>query len=124
MRDTALTDPQLATLSTEVESMLNTRPLTHASEDINDLDAVTPNHILLGLHRHWDYMGDIKEKDLLTQRRWKQVHALRTMFWNHWRREYLPTLTKRSHLNQPGPNYRMGELVLLDMPKFYAARGT
>ena len=117
MEDTAqrlLTDPQLATLLTEVESILNTRPLTHASEDINDLDALTPNHILLGLHRHWDYMGDITENDVLSRRRWKQVHALRTMFWNRWRREYLPTLTKRTRWNQPGPNYRIGELVLLD----------
>ena len=31
-----LTDPQFYTLLTEVESILNTRPLTRASDDIND----------------------------------------------------------------------------------------
>ena len=113
MKDTVLTDPQLATLLTEVESILNSRPLTHASEDINDLDALTPNHILLGHHRHWDYMGEITENDFLTRRRWKQVHALRTLFWDRWRREYLPNLTKRSRWNQKGANLEVGELVLV-----------
>ena len=51
MRDRVLTDPQLYTLLTEVEAILNNRPLTHVSEDSDDLQALTPNHILLGLHR-------------------------------------------------------------------------
>ena len=113
MKDTVLTDPQLATLLTEVESILNSRPLTHASEDINDLDALTPNHILLGHHRHWDYMGEITENDILSRRRWKQVRALRTMFWDRWKREYLPKLTKRSRWNQHIANFKVGELVLV-----------
>ena len=48
MKDHVMTDPQLLTLLTEVEQILNSRPLTHLSEDINDLEALTPNHILLG----------------------------------------------------------------------------
>ena len=113
MVSTVLTDPQLATLITEVESILNSRPLTPVSDDINDLDVLTPNHILLGRHRNWDYMGEITEYDVLSRRRWKQVQALSTVFWYRWRREYLPNLTKRSRWNVPTPNYKVGELVLL-----------
>ena len=113
MRDHVLTDPQLLTLLTEVESILNSRPLTPASEHIDDLDALTPNHILLGQHRHWEYMGEISERDILSKRRWKQVLSLRLAFWERWRREYLPTLTKRTRWNQQVPNYVVGELVLL-----------
>ena len=51
MKDRVLTDPQLATTFTEVEAILNSRPLTHASSDSNDLEALSPNHIMLGLHR-------------------------------------------------------------------------
>ena len=43
----SLTDPQLYTVLTEVESIVNSRPLTHVSDDINDLEALTPNHLLL-----------------------------------------------------------------------------
>ena len=113
MVDTVLTDPQLATLITEVERILNSRPLTLVSADINDLDVLTPNHILLERCRNWDYMGEITENDVLSRQRWKQVQALSTVIWNRWRREYLPNLTKRSCWNIPIPNYKVGELVLL-----------
>ena len=42
MKDRVLTDPQLATLLTEVENILNSRPLTRASEDAADLEALIP----------------------------------------------------------------------------------
>ena len=113
MHDKILTDPQLATLMTEVESVLNSRPLTHVSEDINDLDTLTPNHILLGQHKIWSSFCDIAESDVLSRRRWKQVQALKLIFWNRWRREYLPSLTKRACWNKNNVNYKVGELVVL-----------
>ena len=113
MHEKVLTDPQLATLMTEVESVINSRPLTHVSEDINDLDAVTPNHLLLGQHRIWNHFCDIAESDVLSRRRWKQVQALKLIFWNRWRREYLPSLTKRTCWNQNITNYKVDELVVL-----------
>ena len=39
MQDRVLTDSQLATTLTEVESILNNRPLTQASSDVEDLEA-------------------------------------------------------------------------------------
>ena len=38
----------LVTLLAEIESIINSRPLTPSSDDSNDLEAVTPNDILLG----------------------------------------------------------------------------
>ena len=34
----------------EVESILNNRLVTPCKADINDYKALTPNHILLGIH--------------------------------------------------------------------------
>ena len=51
MENRVLTDDQLYTLLTEVESILNSRPITHLSNNPDDLDPLTPNHILLGLHK-------------------------------------------------------------------------
>ena len=113
MKDRVLTDFQLSTLFTEVESILNNRPLTHASSDINDYEALTPNHIMLGLHRKWDYMLDTEERDVLSRRKWRQVQGASIDFWNSWRTRYLPLLMKRPCWQGTAPNYQQGELVLL-----------
>ena len=113
MSEKVLTDSQLATLMTEVESVINSRPVTHISEDPNDLDALTPNYLLLGQHRMWSSFCDIAESDILSRRRWKQVQTLKLTFWNRWRREYLPTLTKRSCWNEHTNNFKVDELVVL-----------
>lgn len=42
-----LDDEGLQTLFCEVEARLNDRPTTKASDDPNDLEALTPSHILL-----------------------------------------------------------------------------
>ena len=107
-------DVQLYTLLTEVESILNSRPLTRASDDVNDLQALTPNHILLGRHRNWVYVTDnIGEKDITSRKCWRQVQALGVLFWQRWQREYLPTLTQRSTAAVSTPNLQVNELVLV-----------
>ena len=93
---------------------MNNRPLTHISDDVNDLQPLTPNHILLGMHKHWDYVVDTDARDISSRRKWREVQAISCLFWERWRREYLPKLTKRSRWKQKNVNFRVGELVLLD----------
>lgn len=109
----SLTDQQLHTLLTEVERILNSRPLTHLSDDIDDLEPLTPNHILLGLHRQWSFICDIDENDLTSRKKYRQVQALALEFWRRWRREFLPTLTTRSKWREHVANVKEGQLVLL-----------
>ena len=81
MKDTILTDHQLITLLAGVESILNNRPLTSISDDINDMEALTPNHALVGHHRNWNSMGNFPE-ELTSRKRWKQAQVLKDHFWN------------------------------------------
>ena len=113
VKDHVLTDPQLYTLLTEAEMIINSRPLTHLSDDINDLEPLTPNHVLLGMHRNWASIADTSEYDITSRRKWKQVQALRATFWKRWTKEYLPTLAERSRWTSAGPTFEVGELVLL-----------
>lgn len=46
-KEQLLTDESLHTLLCEVEYIVNSRPLTKSSDDPNDLEALTPNHLLL-----------------------------------------------------------------------------
>ena len=48
LEDRPVYEESLRTFFTEVEFTFNSRPLLPLSDDINDLDALTPNHILIG----------------------------------------------------------------------------
>ena len=78
---------------------------------MNDLEPLTPNHILLGLHRNWHYVCNVNDKDITSRRRYRQVQAFVDQFWIRWRREYLPQLNKRHRWQQRGSNIKIGDLV-------------
>ena len=122
LKEHIITDPQLLTVLTEVENIVNSRPLTHVSTDIDDLEAITPNHLLLGKHLNWGAIINTDSQDVFSRKKWKQVQGIRTMFWDRWRKEYLPTLTKRSQWRKQAKNFSVGDLVLSREDK-HAKRG-
>ncbi|XP_029176117.1 uncharacterized protein LOC114944399 [Nylanderia fulva] len=91
-----LTFEELSTLLVEVEACLNSRPLGALSDDPDDLDALTPEHFLVG-----GPLLSIPEPSLLdaqTSRlsRWRLLQQMRDHLWQRWTREYLQGLTPRS----------------------------
>ena len=114
VNEKTLTDDQLYTVLTEVESILNSRPITHLSDDVNDLEPITPNHILLGLHKKWSSIATSNERDVVSRKKWRQVQAISKMFWSRWQKEYLPEITKRSKWTEKtNGSFKEGELVLV-----------
>ncbi|KAK7944963.1 hypothetical protein WMY93_000691 [Mugilogobius chulae] len=47
IKEKILDEEGLQTLLCEAEAVINNRPITRASSDVNDLEALTPNHLLL-----------------------------------------------------------------------------
>ena len=47
LRDQLVSEEVLRTVMTEVESVLNSRPLTLNSDNLTDFEALTSNHLLL-----------------------------------------------------------------------------
>ncbi|XP_067045584.1 uncharacterized protein [Acropora muricata] len=88
-------DEGLTTLMCEVESILNSRPITVVSEDSRDLEPLTPNHLLLLKSDTMMPPGVFQKKDLLSRRGWRQIQYLSDIFWKRWAREYLPLLQSR-----------------------------
>ena len=95
IRDRMFTDEALSTFVTEVESIINSLPLTAASDDINDLEPVTLYHLLIGKSSP-NYGPCVSQEQYISLRKkGKAVQAATEMFWKRWLKEYLPTLTER-----------------------------
>ena len=78
------TDYVLYTIMTEVESAVNSRPLTNISDNVDDYEALTLNHFLLRQRSNNTPVLNNKEVDMTLLRKWKAVQAATNMFWSRW----------------------------------------
>ena len=108
-----LNDDQLNTLMCEVECILNNRPLTEISSDPTDLEALTPNHLLLLNNSITFPPGLFSKEDIYLRRRWKQVQYLSDNFWKKWSNQYLILLQERQKWHVIRPNFKVNDLVLV-----------
>lgn len=76
-----LDDDGLQTVMCEAEAILNDRPITKLSDDPNDLEPLTPNHILLMKGKPFLPPGLFEPHDLYVKRRWRQVQYIADLFW-------------------------------------------
>ncbi len=103
----------LHTVMCEVESIINSRPITSASDNPNDLEPLTPNHLLLLKTQPDLPPGLFKKEDQFARKCWKQVQYLADLFWSRWTHEYLPILQERSKWVRPKRNFEPGDVVLV-----------
>ena len=108
-----LDDEGLQTLLCEVEAILNDRPITKTSEDPNDLEPLTPNHILLLKGQPSLPPGLFNKNDSYSKRRWKQVQFLSNLFWHRWLQEYVPLLQERQRWPKDKRNFAAGDVVIV-----------
>ena len=101
------------TLTIEIEAILNSRPLTPISTNINDLSALTPGHFLIK-----QSLISLPEPSLCTipsnrLSAWKLITKIRNQFWNRWNVEYLNELNVRHKWYQSSCIPTVGMLVLI-----------
>ncbi len=113
VREQVLDEECLQTVFCEAEAIINSRPITAASSDINDLEVLTPNHLLLLKTKPSLPPGLFDQDDLYSRRRWKQVQYVSDLFWKRWCREYLPQLQQRQKWNNTTRNFSVGDIVLV-----------
>lgn len=112
LNDQVLGDESFSTFVTEVEFMLNSRPLAAFSSSPDDLRPLTPNDLLLprpGPGLPPDALPD--EGPL--KRRWRQTQMLVDRFWKRYRSEYLSLMSLRSKWITERRSVSVGDLVLL-----------
>ena len=97
LREQLINDETLLTLITEVERILNDRPLTlqsDSTDSTDDPEPLTPSKLLL-LRSNSSLPPDVFTTVDRYNKRWRQAQCLANTFWKRWIEEYLPTLQIR-----------------------------
>ena len=84
-----LTHDILSTTMCLVEQILNSRPLTSVSDDPEDLEALTPNHFILGGASPATPFIPNSQRYTDLRRVFRVSQAYADMIWGRWNREYL-----------------------------------
>ena len=102
------------TYLTEIESIINGRPLTPLSDDINNFEALKPNNFLTGTANPNLLICPVeKPGDIVNKQNWKAVQVAMESSWQRWIREYLPIIMTRKKLNIHTCNFVVADLVLI-----------
>ncbi|XP_036140825.1 uncharacterized protein LOC118644954 [Monomorium pharaonis] len=104
---------EMETLLTQIEAVLNSRPIVPLSADPNDNASLTPAHFLIGDSLTAPVeptLLDVKENRLS---RWQRVTQMRQHFWKRWSNDYLNELQQRTKWKTGGPSLKPGQLVIV-----------
>ena len=109
-----LNEESFRTLMREVEAIRNSRPLTTVSCEPDDLEQLTPNHILTTKSTvELPPPGNFQKNDVYMRRRWRRVQYLANLFWSRWKKEYLVFMQEKSKWQHPQRNLVEGNIVML-----------
>ena len=112
--DVKLTFEELATVLTQVEACLNSRPLAPLNTpDVDGVEVLTPGHFLIGrpLCALPDTASSFSSVTLL--KRWDLCQNLVRHFWMRWCSDYLTSLNKYHKWKHPTRDVRPGDLVIV-----------
>lgn len=110
---TLLTFEEYTTLLTQVESCVNSRPLSPISNSIDDVSPITPGHFLIG-----EAPINVPEESLESVTgsrldRWQMLQKMLQTLWSRWSSEYLTTLQNRSKWTVKNQDPEIGNVVLV-----------
>ncbi|XP_055910928.1 uncharacterized protein LOC129945299 [Eupeodes corollae] len=106
-------DELLVSMMAEVESIVNSRPLTYVPIDFESSEALTPNHLLIGCSNQERLHAEPIRDGAAIRRNWIAAEKYAQSFWQRWLREYLPDLTRRTKWFKPQRQLQEGDIVVI-----------
>ena len=82
----------LVTVLTEIEGILNSKPIGYVFADGTDPDPITPNILLMERRDASLPQAVYASTELLGRRRWRHSLILSDLFWSRFIRDCLPNL--------------------------------
>ena len=113
MKTSLLTFEELYSLLVQIESILNSRPLTPLSSDPTDLHPLCPAHFLIGrslIALPEETLLNVPDNRLTC---YQTLQKLKQVFWQRWTKEYLCELQKRNKWKSKAENLKLGQMVML-----------
>ncbi|XP_050077439.1 uncharacterized protein LOC126564435 [Anopheles maculipalpis] len=107
------TDEVLMSTLTEIEFIINSRPLTYVPLDDEMDTPITPNHLLLGSSNGCKQPAVCDDSSTAVKSAWRAAQHNADVFWRRWVSEYLPTLTRRSKWFESVRPIQVGDIVVI-----------
>ncbi|XP_066258252.1 uncharacterized protein [Euwallacea similis] len=111
--NTPLTFEHFYTLLTEVEAIMNSRPLSPLSSDLEDLAPLTPGHLLIGRQLNSWVNEDLRSLPNNLLSLYQHLQQVKQHLWARWSKEYVSELPQRTKWKQNYGSLTIGSLVLL-----------
>ena len=103
---------ELYTILTDIEAVLNQKPLSYHEVDPSDPEPITPSQLAIG--RNLRELPPIQcDGNVSVTKRYKHLQQVLEHFWKRWSSEYLPTLQQRGKWQKIGPLLKIGDVVLI-----------
>lgn len=95
LSNTNLTFEQFYTIIVQIEAILNSRPITPLSDNIDDLEPLTPAHFLIGQMTTALPQKDLVRLPINRITNYQRLQQITQHFWSRWHQEYLSNLQQR-----------------------------
>lgn len=110
--DAVCTYEEMSTVMVQIEAVLNSRPLCPLTNDVEDLDVLTPMHFLTG-SQYVPVVDDTGPEGSRMIKRYEYVQSKYHDISQRYKKEYLSRLQTRPKWISPQPNIKVGQLVLV-----------
>ncbi|XP_026475511.1 uncharacterized protein LOC113380515 [Ctenocephalides felis] len=109
-----LTFEDFYTILTQIEAILNSRPISPLSSDPNDLNPLTPGHFLIGKFLTSISIPNVLDIPKNRLGRYQHLQRLAQHFWKRWHKEYISELQSRTKCTgRANQSLKVGTMVLL-----------
>ncbi|XP_011496143.1 PREDICTED: uncharacterized protein LOC105360842 [Ceratosolen solmsi marchali] len=112
-REASFTIEEINTLLTQIEAILNSRPIHSLTDDPNDCSALTPGHFLIGEPLNTIPNPSTSDHKASIMSRWQFLQQRVQRFWKQWKKHYLQQFLSTSKWHHPSNTIKVGSLVLI-----------
>jgi len=109
-----LTYEELYTLLTNIEAVLNSRPLIANTDD--EILTLTPAHFLIGEQYTALPIPSMLDEKVSLLKKWKLLQNFTQGFWKRWHHDYLTSIQQRHKWTTQTRNLGIDEVVLIREP--------